>query len=139
MSFDLYLLALTDKETDRFDRSVAERAFAPLVRDVTGWEWDIRMPDGELTLAWFTIDLTPTITGFSVNRPPFMPTFWDAVFEVLRQTRTIVAWPTAGRPQYCVANREFADDLPPGFIESPDEIAFVSCGAEIEDAINASF
>jgi hypothetical protein len=94
MSFDIYLLTLKADEAGeqlRFDRTIVERAFASFAVDQDTDNWQLRMPDGELTWASMRVELGSTITGFSVNRPPSMPTFWDAVFDVMRQTPTFLA------------------------------------------------
>jgi hypothetical protein len=134
MSFDIFLSVLRDG--DEFDRSIVERAFASMTNDLKDDDWSLHDQDGEKYWGTVLIENKPAITGFSVNRPPFTPEFWNAISEVLRQTPTALVWPGyPSRPSYCVANPDFAANLPADYVETWGPPAFVTCGAEIEAAI----
>jgi hypothetical protein len=137
MSFDIFLVTLKADEAGeqlRFDRAIVERAFASFALDQDTDNWQLLMPDGELTSASMLVELGSTITGFSLNRPPFMPTFWDAMFDVMRQTPTFLAWP-GNDPSLCVAAADYMGFAPTDFDE---KVVVASCGADIEAAIIAS-
>jgi len=140
MSFDIFLSVLPGSEEDRFARSLVERAFTGLTPKLIGDYWNLRTPGGEDCFANVSIDDEPEIDGFSVNRPPSFeafPEFWNAMFEILHQTRTILFWPDDGPyPTYCIANPVLVTDPPPILIEIMGEPAIVSSGAEIDAAIS---
>lgn len=138
MSFDIFVTTLTDDKNDLFERSIVERAFSALSSDQTEENWSLHTADGELTSADLSIDEGPRIPYFAVGRPPFIPEFWQAIFEVLQQTRTAIWWPTTGHPNYCVANPDLMAHFPDEVIAQSGEPTFVSSGAEIEAAIIAS-
>jgi hypothetical protein len=72
-----------------------------------------------------------------VNRPPD-GVFWQAIFEILKGTRTFLVWPAPDPPTHCVANPDLE-----GYVDSQLEHmgvpAFVRSPAEIGRAIEASF
>lgn len=141
MSFQIFLMTTTEDERDNFDRAIVERAFKDIaVRQDNEW-WQLQTPEGDEVFATVHVHQKPRLSGFSVIRPPsfeVFPTFWDAVFDVLRQTRTVLAWP-GGPPPYCVANPALVPDLPADLIEAwgnPPPI--VSSGADIVAAMERS-
>jgi len=139
MSFSIYVSAMNDDDENMFDRAVVERAFRDIAVDQTGGYWNLRSPDGRIASTTIFIKDKPTISGFSANRPPSysrFPRFWDAIFEILSQTRTILFWPEGGpRPHCCVANGALLPDLPSEWANALGKPAIVSSGAEIEAAI----
>lgn len=137
------LMTITNNEADRFDRAIVERAFKDITVDQDGNDWRLRTPGGEETSADVYIKDQPRISGFSVHRPPalsYFPTFWDAMFEVFRQTRTLLPRTAGdeGEPPYCVVNPALVPDLSPEFIERLGSPQIVSSGAEIDAAIERS-
>ena len=140
MSLDIFVMTLIEDEDGRqlrFDRSVVEQAFASFALDQETDDWQLMNPDGEIVFAMVSVDLDPTITGFSIDRPPAMHTFWDAVYEVLRQTPTVVVWP--GRdPSYCVAQRDYTGLVPEDYMKTFGAPVVATCGADILAAVEAS-
>ena len=138
MGFDIFLM--TGKaEENRFDRAIVERAFASNAADTSSGWWALRMSTGEPCAGELSIDQTPTIDGFAVHRPPDLPWFWDAIFEVLRQTRTFLVWPAVGPgPPYCVANEDWKSYIGEELTEDMGEPALVRSGADIPAALDAS-
>ena len=62
------------------------------------------------------------------------------MFEVLRQTRTVLFWPAGGPKPHCsLANPDMIPQVPPNFIESFGEPEFVASGAEIDAVMVRSF
>ena len=139
MSFSIYVSTLNNDDKNTFDRAVVERAFRDIAMDQTGGYWNLRSPDGRIASTTIFIKDKPKISGFSANRPPSysrFPKFWDAMFEILSQTRTILFWPAGGpRPHCCVADPTLLPDLPSDLTNALGKPAIVSSGAEIEAAI----
>jgi hypothetical protein len=142
MSFDMFVLTVREDVDDSFERAIVEKAFAPFLTDASGDYWNLHDADGQLRFVNMHVDDAPRIGSFSINRPPAyesFPQFWDALYEVLRQTCTVLVWPGEGpHPTSCVANRAFAEELPADFIEHMGMPAIVSSGAEIDAAIGRS-
>lgn len=142
MSFDIYVAALPYDESAKFDRAIVVRAFEAIADDQASDYWLLQMPDGGETSVSLSIAQDAVISGFSVNRPPShsaFPQFWDALFDVLSQTRTILLWPAGeGRPPYCVANPTLALGLPSDFLEDMGNPILVASGADIVAAITSS-
>ena len=92
MSFDIFLMTLVEDESGerlQFDRSIVEKAFGSIAADPENDDWQFTQPDGFRLGAEMYIDPGPEISGFSVGRPPAMLEFWDALYEVMRQTPTV--------------------------------------------------
>jgi hypothetical protein len=135
MGFEIFLTSVSTDEKDRFDRALVEHAFKNLADDVSGGHWNLVGADGERYSAEVDIREEPRLSGFGVSRPPFVPEFWDAMFEIMRQTRTFLFWPDSDPPQCCIANPDIIHDLPEGMVEALGEPVFASSGAEIEAAV----
>ncbi len=67
-----------------------------------------------------------------MNRPPFIPEFWNAIYEVLRQTKTMLYWPSSADPRCCIAQVNADADFLKRVEEALGPPAIVTCGAEIE-------
>jgi hypothetical protein len=143
VSLDIFLSTLTDDEGASFDRAIVERAFKAIAVDQLGGYWNLRTPAGEMTSATISVADQPRISHFAANRPPgygYFPEFWNAMFEVLRQTRTVVFWPAGGpKPHCCLANPDMISHGPASLIEAIGEPAFVTSGAEIDVVMQRSF
>lgn len=140
MSFSIYVSTLNNDDKNTFDRAVVERAFRDITTDQTGGCWNLRSPDGRIASTTIFIKDKPKISGFSANRPPSysgFPKFWNAMFEILSQTHTILFWPAAKgpHPRCCVADPALLPDLPSEWTNALGKPAIVSSGAEIEAAI----
>jgi hypothetical protein len=139
MSFSIYVSKVNNDDGNTFDRAIVERAFEDIAVNQAGACWNLRSPDGHIASATIFIEEQPKISGFAANRPPSysgFPKFWDAMFEILSQTRTILFWPAGGpRPHCCVADPTLLPDLPSDLTNALGKPAIVSSGAEIEAAI----
>ena|ERR1700722_8283646 len=140
MSFSIYVSTVNNDDGNTFDRAIVERAFKDIAVKQTRGYWNLRSPDGYIASATIFIEDQPKISGFSANRPPSysgFPKFWNAMFEILRQTRTIMFWPAAKgpHPRCCVADLALVPDLPSDLTDALGKPAIVSSGAEIEAAI----
>ncbi|MGO9674939.1 MAG: hypothetical protein ACLPSF_12360 [Methylocella sp.] len=138
MSIDIFVYGF--EEGYKFDRLIAERALAPVVvLEMSGDYWEVRYPDGKAYSATISIDKEPQIRGFSINRPPRFPEFWNAVFDVMRQTRVIMVWPGVGpHPRCCVARADLAPDVTFEIIGELGPPAIVTCGDDIHAALELS-
>lgn len=140
MSFMVILQTLKGDEETFFERAIVERLFAPHVRDLSGDMWEIHWPDGSGCSAQLYIDDAPMISSFNVERPPGFVEFWDTMFQVMKETGTLLVWP--GEPFCCVADAAVLDELPKGFVEETiregGSLPVVSSGRELWDVIQAS-
>jgi hypothetical protein len=143
VSLDIFISTLTDNEIEKFDRAVVERAFRGIAVDQTGNYWNLQTPQRERTSVTVSVDEEATISAFSANRPPAyrsFPEFWNAMFEVLRETHTVLFWPACETVSHCcVANPKMAAHVSGDIVAALGEPAFVSSGAEIEAAMTRSF
>src|SRR5208282_669947 len=116
MSFSIYVSTVNNDDGNMFDRVIVERAFKDIAVNQAGVYWNLRRLDGHVASATIFIEGQLKISGFAANRPPSysgFPKFWDAMFEILRQTRTIMFWPAAKgpHPRCCVADLALVPDL----------------------------
>lgn len=135
MSLDMVVMAVPGTA---FPRAIVERAFATYVKDVKDDEWYPCPPGEEQSAVYMTVDVEEMIDGFSINRPPFydgFPGFWDAVFEVMQQTRSccLIAG-VSSRPNICVAREDIVNEDMIEFAGGRDHVRVVSSGAELEAA-----
>jgi hypothetical protein len=142
LSLDIFLSALTDDEAALFDRAIVVRAFKAIAVNQIGGHWNLRTPKGEMTSATISVADQPRISHFSANRPPgygYFPEFWNAMFDVLQQTRTVLFWPAGGpKPHCCLANPDVIPHVPESLIEAIGEPALVTSGAQIDALLERS-
>ena len=137
MSFDIFVVGIRGGENIAFDRAIVERVFRPLIDYQGQHGWGLKLPDWGPCSGFVYIDDEPQITNFSVNRPPFVPAFLDALFEVLCLTPTILVWPDAPpNPSACIANLEVFANLSPELRASFCNPPLVSSGAEIDACVS---
>ncbi|HEY3636980.1 MAG TPA: hypothetical protein VGK90_02425 [Rhizomicrobium sp.] len=136
MSLDLFVFALPGDD-NQFPSKIVEQAFAPFAPDMGDGEFYLYL-DGEPTSVLMSLRLGEVIDGFSVNRPPdkdWFPGFWDALYSVLRQTRSFcVVAGVRGSPMYCVANRDTLDELP-AVMDADERACVVHSGADLAAAL----
>jgi hypothetical protein len=139
MRFDLFVCTMAKGET--FKRAVVEDAFAPYVREARLGSLYFGDATSGLFLSTLAIEEAESIDRFSINRPPRYgqcPEFWCALFDVLRQTPTVLVWPAPKPfPCLCIANAAVAGRLPPGLIADFGAPMLVSSGAAIGAAVAA--
>jgi hypothetical protein len=135
MSADMFVIAIPGGE---FPRVIVERAFAPYVDDVKDSDWIPHLPTGEATSAWMSVEQGETIDAFSINRPPDyegFPEFWDAVFDVMRQTSTWCVIAGGGWEQNCcVAHADLISDDMIEHAGARERVRVASSGAELSTA-----
>jgi hypothetical protein len=136
MDFKIFLYMLKGSKKSFFERDIVTCAFRHLVESTDGDCWQIVLPDSPC-LGQIHIEGTQEIKGFSVKRPPFELPFWDALFEVMRQTPTLLFWPGSidHHSICCVANTAAASEPAYDEFRKAMRPSIVSCGAEIEACI----
>jgi hypothetical protein len=141
VSLDIFISTLTHDDIEKFERAVVERAFRAIAVDQSGNYWNLQTPRQEKMSVTISVDEEESISAFSANRPPeyrSFPEFWNAMFEVLRETYTVLFWPACESvPHCCVANPKM--HVSRDVVAALGEPAFVSSGAEIEAAMTRSF
>ncbi|MGD0141952.1 MAG: hypothetical protein ABSC92_02215 [Rhizomicrobium sp.] len=119
----------------KIPRSIVERAFVSLVKNVHDDDWYPRLPTGEVTSAWMRVEQGETIDSFSINRPPDyegFPRFWEAIFEVMRQTPTWCIIPGAGwERNCCVVQADLISKEMIEFAGGPERVKVASSAAEL--------
>jgi hypothetical protein len=116
-------------------RAVIEREFGPFISSRS--ENFVRVEyDGDGTADIYLKD-EGEIDGFMISRPPNTPAFWQSVFDILRETRSVLYWPGGGQSSLVVI-AEVIEHLPPDFIEALGKPVVVTSFAQIPDRIAAS-
>jgi hypothetical protein len=141
MSFEMFVLTIREDRDDGFERAIVEIAFAPYVKGgTTDGYWNLQDAQGNPRFVTITVGDGPKISNFAINRPPTyesFPEFWAALYEVLRQTCTVLVWRAEGQ-SCCTANPEFMRELASSDFFADLAPILVSSGAEIDAAIAAS-
>jgi hypothetical protein len=106
MSFDIFLVCLQNGEVSTFPLTLVETAFAPFIESRGDESWALTESNADV---W--IDTEPEISGFMVSRPPGENhPFWQAVFDLMRQTPTVLHWQGGGA---VVADESVVAHMPP--------------------------
>jgi hypothetical protein len=130
MGFDLFLLSFQNGESSTFPISLVERRFGAYATSRDEDWWVLEYPDGGYCEVF--IDATgEVVETFMVARPPASLEFWQALFELLRETPSCLCWPGGGP---LIANPSVRDQLPKGKGEL-GEPTIVSTPEQICEAI----
>ncbi|MEW6437338.1 MAG: hypothetical protein AB1508_09265 [Pseudomonadota bacterium] len=142
MSLDMFVAAFSEDGENEFPRTLVEQAFAPFVEDVKESHWSLNLKSGEQTSVDLDVEDGEMIDGFSINRPPSygdFPEFWEALYNVLRQTRAFcVLAGVREDPNCCAANPEAVNEPPEPVMEIAEARGgprLVSSAAELEAAL----
>lgn len=130
MSLDIGVHVFRDGQDGFIPRSFVEQAFHGLTKNPEDELWYLTTPDGEETWGTLLIDVEPNVSGFSINRPPFFDEFLAALLKVLRQTPSVLWWPS-NDIYLCAANPDIVRHAPPDFLD-PNHFVMVS---SIEDIV----
>lgn len=136
MSFDIFLVCLNKGNVSTFPRAIVEKAFAPFIEDRSDGSW--KLVD---SLADVWIDDDAEIGGFGVSRPPGDDNhpFWHALLDVMRQTQTVLHWPSVGPKPYCVvADESVIAHMPPDMLKILGTPKIVKHPGEFWEFINDS-
>ena len=132
MSFDIELMSFKEGEPAEFPIHIVQDALGPFIRS--------RDKDGMCHLAFADggggemladDDEATETTGVSIGGASGAD-IYDALYEVLRQTHSVLFWSFGG---CVVANTSVIRDLPDGFMEELGEPTVVASGEEIANAV----
>ncbi len=126
MSDDMGLFCYQDGDFGVMPIGLVLKILGPFVKDRNADQWELSFPDGGGGNMMPVADRShPDI---AINRPRGSD-LYDAIYEIMRQTHTIMWW--TGGPDQITADENIADHLPPGFIEEYGRPALVRSGADI--------
>jgi hypothetical protein len=138
MSFDMFAFAFKGGDLTQFDTAIVERVFGPLLAERDGDDWSLKLPEGPCFGA-ISVPVAPSTDSIAIDRPPLVPSFLNALYDFLKQTRTVLVWPGGGpHPSACVADAAVIGDLPEDLVESFGTPTVVSSGAEIGTCVSLS-
>jgi hypothetical protein len=140
MSFDIFLLACKDGEVGALDVDLVARAFGPLAKPLEDGSWAMLFDDGEHYGSYldFSEETESVITGFGIGDPPFSNAFLEALMDILRQTPSILYWPSDG-VWACAASADVFDQAPADMFNSRDELAVASSIADLKSYLELDF
>jgi hypothetical protein len=127
MGLSMLVAAFSEDGESQFSRTLVEQAFAPFVEDVKDTCWRLYLKSGEQTFIDIHFEAGEMIDGFSVIHPPSykgFPEFWEALYNVLRQTRAFCV--LAGgqeHPNCCAANPDAVNEVPEPLRELAGRVA----------------
>jgi hypothetical protein len=125
MSFDLNLICLKNGEFDTFPSIIVQNIFEPFVKKRDEDLWFLEFPDGGG--GDMLGDRDERTNGVSIHHASGGD-IYDALYEVLRQTNSVLIWSFGG----CViADSAMLAHLPEGLIESVGVPVVVHSGADI--------
>src|ERR1700749_3219501 len=93
MSFDIYLICFDNGDPGYFSTNIMEKAFGSSLISKEGGHWTLKFPDGGG--GRMTTDDGQMANGFVMNRPSGGD-LYDAIYEIMRQTRTVLSWSFGG-------------------------------------------
>jgi hypothetical protein len=133
MSFDIFLGNFKNGASEPFPRSIVENAFGRYVERNDAGGMALTFPDGGR--ADMSIENTPMIRGFAVNRPPISSAFWEGVFSVMKSTTSVLFWAGDG---CVVASASVVPELPKDLIEAVGTPTIVTHPTHILERIQRS-
>ena len=110
MGFDMFLLSLQNGKPSAFPFSLVEKCFGPYASSRERDYWTLEYPDGGYC-ELFVDTSREDVEDFMVSRPPASPEFWQALFDLLRDTPSCLCWPGGGP---AIVNPSLRDHLPTG-------------------------
>jgi hypothetical protein len=133
MSFDIFFLCFDRGAPAQVPFALIEKGFGSFAARRDDTCWSLEYPDGGFTELF--VDATQDEVGdFMVSRPPLSPQFWQALFDLLQQTKSCLLWP-GDAP--LVANAAARAHLPIDIAELGEPIV-VSTPEQILDEIRKS-
>jgi hypothetical protein len=139
MSFDLYLISLSDGKPSGIPRDGVRAAFGEHVRwedDESGWTQYGETDGCSVLLSPLSSD--PSLTScISMNRPVSDHRLWDALYRVMQLGNVAVFFPGMKGPlvtRSIVAGAH----LPPDMYESLGRPVVISSGTELFEQIRSS-
>jgi hypothetical protein len=132
MSFDIWLDCFQDGDEGFFSTQIVKDAFAPFHVGDDGRYWILQFPNGGRCEV--SIGDEPMTVGFGIIRPSG-DGLYDAIYEIMRQTQTVLSWSFGGA---ATANPSVIPHLPPEMIRSVGVPTIVHSGEDIIKAIVSS-
>ena len=135
MSFDIFFQCLENGDNGEFPVALFERGFRPFAEH---WDADhvfLKYPDGGMGEI-YAETAGETMNGFMISHAPAHPEFWQALFELLRETSSCLFWPGGGQ---VIARSSTRDHPAPDMIEALGEPSLVSSPQQIIDAMELQF
>jgi hypothetical protein len=126
VSFDVHLICLRNGEPDMFPAQIVRDAFEPFIESRDEDLWVLAFPDGgggEM----LGEDGTKETNGVSIDHANGAD-IYDALYEVLRQTNSVLTWSFGG---CVVANASVIADIPEELIGGNGAPIVVQSGADI--------
>ncbi|HTJ64381.1 MAG TPA: hypothetical protein VL899_11270 [Alphaproteobacteria bacterium] len=133
MSFDVELICLKNGEPDTFPAQIVRDAFERFIKSREEDVWILAFPDGGGGEMVAEDEEAGETNGVSIGSPSG-DNIYDALYEVLRQTNSVMTWSFGG---CAVANASVIADLPKELIEENGKPIIVGSGWEILAAIEA--
>lgn len=94
MSFDIFVIRVENGHEAPIPLPILERAFDRFVEFREPAGWGLLFPDGGRSFLYMREDSANH--HFSINRPTSSPDLWAGLFEILRQTGSVLYWPGGG-------------------------------------------
>jgi len=132
MSFDIWLYCFKNGDADFFPTQIVKDAFAPYHVGDEDKYWILQFPNGGRCEV--RVGEEPMTVGFMIIRPSG-DRLHDAIYEIMRQTRTALSWSFGGA---AVADPSVIPHLPPKMIQSLGVPTVVHSGDDIIKAIESS-
>ena|SRR5579863_3815512 len=132
MSFDIFLAHFENGEVRTFKREIFDRLFGAFTVGTPEPKFmRVRFPDGGG--ADIYVENKSDLSGMMFNHCGG-DAFYDALYELIRQTGSVVFWPGVGRTSV-IADPAVVEHLPANFIESCGQPVLVRDKNGITDAI----
>jgi hypothetical protein len=133
MSFDIYVIRAENGEAAPIPIAIIEQAFGPFIEFREPAGWGLLFPDGRRSFLYLREG--ERNNHFSINRPASSPELWAALFQILRQTGSVLYWPGGGS---VVADETVIPHLTPDILRSLEPAMVVRSPSEIVDCIERS-
>jgi hypothetical protein len=95
MSFDIFLGCFLNGKPSSFPKDTVEKAFGRFAAERRQHCWVLRFPNGGRSYLYLDDD-DNQIEDFNVNRPAGSPELWRGIWDILRQTSSVLYWPGGG-------------------------------------------
>jgi hypothetical protein len=125
VSFDIFFQCFKNGDSGEFPVGLFERAFHAFAE-----QWDVdhvflRFPDGGIGEIYARTG-GETLQGFMISHAPANPEFWEALFELLRDTPSCIFWAGGGPGGPLLVNPDARNHLPISLVEDTEPIVATS-------------
>jgi hypothetical protein len=136
MSLDVGLVAYKNGEVGSLDQAFTLETLGDLVEPDGNESWSVLWTDRKHyggTLL-FHEEESGSVTGFSMNRPPFSRELLGRLLVILRQAPSIFWWPDPD-VWACSADPNILAEVPEGTFDRPEQCIIVSTVDEFAKAL----